>query len=183
MTQSTHTVEKIGGTSMTRLAELIGTLFQRDDPTKIYNRMFVVSAFGGITDLLLEHKKSGEAGVYARFANDEDDHGWLDALSGVAKGMREAHGAVLGNPADLSDADDFVRDRGRRTQLPDRFAAPVFLRAFPSEPAHDADARIAVRSGRGAFGLCGHAGAAPGGHQCAVRRSVGLARRAGNDAG
>src|SRR6056297_2450993 len=111
MTQSTHTVEKIGGTSMSRLDELIGTLFQRDDPTKIYNRMFVVSAFGGITDLLLEHKKSGEAGVYARFANDEDDHGWLDALSGVAKGMREAHGAVLGNPADLSDADDFVRDR------------------------------------------------------------------------
>ncbi|MHA7850753.1 aspartate kinase [Roseovarius sp.] len=111
MTQSTHTVEKIGGTSMSRLDELIETLFQRDDPAKIYNRMFVVSAFGGITDLLLEHKKTGEAGVYARFANDEDDHGWLDALSGVAKGMREAHGAVLGNPADLSDADDFVRDR------------------------------------------------------------------------
>lgn len=111
MTQSTHTVEKIGGTSMSRLDELIGTLFQRDDPAKIYDRMFVVSAFGGITDLLLEHKKTGEAGVYARFANDEDDHGWLDALSGVARGMREAHGAVLDNPADLSDADDFVRDR------------------------------------------------------------------------
>ena len=111
MTQSTHTVEKIGGTSMSRLDELIGTLFQRDDPAKIYNRIFVVSAFGGITDLLLEHKKTGEAGVYACFANDEDDHGWLDALSGVAKGMRAAHGAVLGNPADLSDADDFVRDR------------------------------------------------------------------------
>jgi aspartate kinase len=61
--------------------------------------------------MLLEHKKTDEAGVYAAFANAEDDHGWLDALSGVAKGMREAHGAVLGNPADLSDADDFVRDR------------------------------------------------------------------------
>src|SRR6056297_2952936 len=111
MTQSTHTVEKIGGTSMSRLDELIGTLFQRDDPAKIYNRIFVVSAFGGITDLLLEHKKTGEAGVYACFANDEDDHGWMDALSKVADGMREAHRGVLDHAADLSDADDFVRDR------------------------------------------------------------------------
>jgi len=106
-----HTVEKIGGTSMSRLDELVDTLFMRDDEARIYDRIFVVSAFGGITNLLLEHKKSGEAGVYACFANDEDDHGWMDALSKVADGMREAHRGVLDHAADLSDADDFVRDR------------------------------------------------------------------------
>lgn len=111
MTFENHTVEKIGGTSMSRLDELVESLFKRDDPAEIYNRVFVVSAFGGITNLLLEHKKSGEAGVYACFANDEDDHGWLDALSKVATGMREAHASVLSNAADISDADDFVRDR------------------------------------------------------------------------
>ncbi|MFO7770164.1 aspartate kinase [Roseovarius gahaiensis] len=111
MTFENHTVEKIGGTSMSRLDELVENLFKRDNEDKIYNRVFVVSAFGGITNLLLEHKKSDEPGVYARFANDEDDHGWLDALSTVAQGMRDAHKAVLHNPADLSDADDFVRER------------------------------------------------------------------------
>ena len=111
MTFENHTVEKIGGTSMSRLDELVENLFKRDDEAGIYNRVFVVSAFGGITNLLLEHKKSDEAGVYARFANDEDDHGWLDALSRVAEAMREAHKSVLHHPADLNDADDFVRDR------------------------------------------------------------------------
>src|SRR6056297_799224 len=111
MTFENHTVEKIGGTSMSRLNDLIEPLFKRDNKAEMYNRVFVVSAFGGITNLLLEHKKTEEAGVYACFANDEDDHGWLDALSRVAKGMREAHAGVLSNPADISDADDFVRDR------------------------------------------------------------------------
>ena len=58
MTFENHTVEKIGGTSMSRLNELIEPLFKRDNPEDIYNRVFVVSAFGGITNLLLEHKKT-----------------------------------------------------------------------------------------------------------------------------
>lgn len=111
MTFENHTVEKIGGTSMSRLDELVETLFKRAEAQSTYNRLFVVSAFGGITDLLLEHKKSGDSGVFACFANDEDDHGWLDALSNVARAMREAHRQVLSHAADLSDADDFVRDR------------------------------------------------------------------------
>ena len=75
----THTVEKIGGTSMSRVNELLDTLFLRDDP---YGRIFVVSAFGGITNLLLEHKKTGEPGVYALFANNDSEHGWHDGLDG-----------------------------------------------------------------------------------------------------
>ncbi|SLN63328.1 Bifunctional aspartokinase/homoserine dehydrogenase 1 [Pseudooceanicola marinus] len=76
-----------------------------------YGRVFVVSAFGGITNLLLEHKKSGQPGVYALFSNDDNAHGWLDALSDVAGAMREAHGAVLDHPADIHAADEFVRER------------------------------------------------------------------------
>ncbi|WP_101067183.1 aspartate kinase [Roseovarius salinarum] len=106
-----HTVEKIGGTSMSRLDELLKTLFVRDTDKETYNRIFVVSAFGGITDKLLEHKKTDEPGVYARFANEEDDHGWLDALSEVGHAMRAAHQDILAHQADRSDADDFVRDR------------------------------------------------------------------------
>ncbi|ANK81917.1 MAG: aspartate kinase [Rhizobiales bacterium NRL2] len=105
-----HTVEKIGGTSMSRLNELLEPLFLSggDDP---YGRVFVVSAFGGITNLLLEHKKTGEQGVYARFANADNDHGWHEALDRVAEAMRSAHREVLSHAGDVERADEFVRDR------------------------------------------------------------------------
>lgn len=117
-----HTVEKIGGTSMSRLPELVKTLFIGDrEGEALYGRVFVVSAFGGITDLLLEHKKSGKPGVYGLFASAESDHGWSDALSRVAEAMGAAHAAVLDQPADKSMADDFVRERieGARSCLID----------------------------------------------------------------
>lgn len=105
-----HTVEKIGGTSMSRVNELRDTVLiaDRDAP---YGRIFVVSAFGGITNLLLEHKKSGEPGVYAAFASGDGDHGWLAALDRASDAMIEAHRAVLDHPGDLERADAFVRDR------------------------------------------------------------------------
>ena len=105
-----HTVEKIGGTSMSRVYELRDTVLiaDRDAP---YGRIFVVSAFGGITNLLLEHKKSGEPGVYAAFASGHGDHGWLAALDRASDAMIEAHRAVLDHPGDLERADAFVRDR------------------------------------------------------------------------
>ncbi|MCF6429873.1 aspartate kinase [Leisingera sp. MMG026] len=107
-----HTVEKIGGTSMSRIRELRDTLIIADRRGgALYHRIFVVSAFGGITNLLLEHKKSGEPGVYALFANDDNDHGWLDALSRVGEAMAGVHNGVLDNPADRALAEDFVRDR------------------------------------------------------------------------
>ncbi|MEE3358466.1 MAG: aspartate kinase [Pseudomonadota bacterium] len=106
----THTVEKIGGTSMSRLDELRDTLFLRNGKAD-YGRVFVVSAFGGITNLLLEHKKSGDAGVYAAFANADDDHGWHEALTRTAQAMIEAHTAVLDHSADIAQATTFVQDR------------------------------------------------------------------------
>ena len=78
----THTVEKIGGTSMSRIHELRDTLIIGDRKgADLYGRIFVVSAFGGITNLLLEHKKSGEPGAFAAFANNDGDHGWHAAQS------------------------------------------------------------------------------------------------------
>ncbi|TCM78630.1 aspartate kinase [Rhodovulum steppense] len=122
MTKHPHTVEKIGGTSMSRVHELCDTLFVGDRAGEaLYNRVFVVSAFAGITNLLLEHKKSGEPGVYALFSNADNDHGWSDALNRVADAMRAAHAQVLDHPGDLAAADDFVRDRieGARSCLID----------------------------------------------------------------
>ncbi len=122
MNYTNHTVEKIGGTSMSRVNELVDTLFVGNrEPSDIYNRIFVVSAFAGITNLLLEHKKTGKPGVYALFTSADDDHGWMDALNRVAQAMSEAHNQVLDSNADQREADDFIRERieGARSCLID----------------------------------------------------------------
>jgi aspartate kinase len=109
---SRHTVEKIGGTSMSRVNQLKNTLFVGSRKAEdLYGRVFVVSAFGGITDLLLEHKKTGAPGVYAHFTNADSDQGWHDALTHVASKMQKLNHEVLCHPADIEQADAFVAER------------------------------------------------------------------------
>ncbi|MFN7003328.1 MAG: aspartate kinase [Roseinatronobacter sp.] len=118
----THTVEKIGGTSMSRAPELIDTLFLGNrEAANLYDRIFVVSAFGGITNMLLEHKKTGSPGVYARFAADDTGAGWQDSLVETAARMCAIHADILTHAADRDRADAFVRDRmeGARACLMD----------------------------------------------------------------
>ena len=107
---------------MSRAPELVGTLFlgQRK-PTQVYGRVFVVSAFGGITNMLLEHKKTGSPGVYARFATDDRGVGWQDALHETSDRMCRIHADILTHDADRERADAFVRDRmeGARACLMD----------------------------------------------------------------
>lgn len=117
-----HTVEKIGGTSMSRTPELLDGLFIGNRTAdELYQRIFVVSAYGGITNLLLEHKKSGQPGVYAMFSEADNDHGWSEGLNATLRAMQEAHAKILTESADLRAADDFVRERieGARSCLID----------------------------------------------------------------
>ena len=48
--------------------------------SEMYNRIFVVSAYNNVTNWLLEHKKTGEPGVYAKFLNADDYNTALDLL-------------------------------------------------------------------------------------------------------
>lgn len=87
----------------------------------LYNRVFVVSAYGGMTDKLLEHKKSQRPGVYALFADGENEWAWGDALSAVAEDMRAFNAEVMSDPSDRQLADRFVDERveGTRSCLMD----------------------------------------------------------------
>lgn len=120
--KGTHTVEKIGGTSMSRSRELMDTIWigQRDE-ARLYDRVFVVSAYAGMTNALLEHKKTGEPGVYALFSNADNDHRWMEQLSRVGTMMHEMNATILDDAGDRRAADDFVRERieGARTCLVD----------------------------------------------------------------
>lgn len=94
-----HSVEKIGGTSMAATATLFDNVLIRGRSGEdLYNRIFVVSAYAGMTDLLLEHKKSGEPGVYARFLRGDGE--WREALERVSV-QRVAMVAAIGS--DISE--------------------------------------------------------------------------------
>lgn len=102
-------VEKVGGTSMAATKALLdNVLIAGREGDDLYDRMFVVSAYSGMTDLLLEHKKSGQAGVWRRF-NDADP-AWRDALDGLREAMRQRNAQVL-TGADQLEADRFVDRR------------------------------------------------------------------------
>lgn len=107
---SGHSVEKIGGTSMSATATLFdNVLIGRRKGPDLYNRIFVVSAYAGMTDLLLEHKKSGEAGVYAHFVRNEPE--WRQALDHVRETMRKRNAQMFARDASLREANRFVDER------------------------------------------------------------------------
>lgn len=107
-----HTVEKIGGTSMNDYVAVRDNIVQiHRDPETLYQRIFVVSAYGGITNLLLEHKKSKEPGVYALFANDDSDWEWSERLTDAAKAMREVNASMFEMPHSRKQADQFITER------------------------------------------------------------------------
>lgn len=108
---SVHSVEKIGGTSMSRFPEIMDAVFLDDRGRPVYDRIFVVSAYGGITDLLLEHKHSGEPGVFSLFSDGDDADEWQDRLSDVGRRMHALNAEVHRSPALARDADRFVDER------------------------------------------------------------------------
>lgn len=107
-----HTVEKIGGTSMAATQTVFDNVLiaGREGPD-LYNRIFVVSAYAGMTDLLLEHKKSGEPGVYAHFARNEVEKGWREALARVRIAMQGRNAEMFGDSPARDEADRFVDQR------------------------------------------------------------------------
>ncbi len=105
-----HTVEKIGGTSMSQFGMILKNVIVGDrDQDTMYNRIFVVSAYGGITNMLLEHKKSGQAGVYQFFA--QGDAEWCEALDAVDTRMCELNAGFADLGLDVAAADQFVHER------------------------------------------------------------------------
>ena len=100
-------VEKIGGTSMTAFGDVLRHIMLYDR-SRIYGRIYVVSAYSGVTNQLLEHKKTGERGIYALFAEGK---GYQDALANLATSLKKLNAgyADLGLPLDVADA--FVDQR------------------------------------------------------------------------
>ncbi|MBU2984335.1 aspartate kinase [Saccharophagus degradans] len=106
------TVEKIGGTSMSDYLTVRDNVVlgpNGENPTT--GRILVVSAYGGMTDQLLEHKKSGKAGVFAHFSSDEDAGSWREALNSVRQNMFQKNAELFNSADAISKANVFIGER------------------------------------------------------------------------
>jgi aspartate kinase len=103
------TVEKIGGSSMTRFHEVMNNIIigKRSD-FELYNRVFIVSAYGGVTDWLLEHKKTGKPGIYELFINNKN---FDKALNKVLGKLLELNKSFADINLDLEIAEKFITNR------------------------------------------------------------------------
>ncbi|MCC8146902.1 MAG: aspartate kinase, partial [Bacteroidales bacterium] len=103
------TVEKIGGTSMSQFGNCLNNIIKRNRTEEnMYNRIFVVSAYNNVTNWLLEHKKTGEAGVYAKFLNNEEYETAMDELCDKLLDINKVFEPVGLN---LAEADSFIKYR------------------------------------------------------------------------
>ncbi|MDP3459578.1 MAG: aspartate kinase [Hyphomonas sp.] len=107
-----RTVEKIGGTSIANTEAIVGNvLIGKRQGKALYNRIFVVSAYSGMTNLLLEHKKSGAPGVFSLFAGAGNKWVWTEALSSVAVAMEAKNTEIFAGTPEREVADTFIRER------------------------------------------------------------------------
>ncbi|MDO8289841.1 MAG: aspartate kinase [Parvibaculum sp.] len=110
--RTAHSVEKIGGTSMAVTETVFdNVLIGGRKGADLYERIFVVSAYAGITDLLLEHKKSGEPGVFGHFISDDTGAPWQEALYTVRAAMRTHNADMFARSESRAEADDFIDTR------------------------------------------------------------------------
>ena len=107
-----HTVEKIGGTSMSNYVAVRDNIIMKPSHGDgFYNRIFVVSAYGGITNLLLEHKKTGQPGIYALFASAVNDETWIDAIDALDQKLKKINQELFDDAELLQQADHFIGER------------------------------------------------------------------------
>jgi len=97
-------VEKIGGTTMSRFGEVLHNVILKDK-TDIYNRIYVVSAYAGVTNYLLEHKKTGIPGIYQIFEQGKDCEQIMTEMQNRLRDLNHSFAAV---GLDVKTADQFI---------------------------------------------------------------------------
>ena len=103
------TVHKIGGTSMSKFKDVLQNIVKGQAPEGFYyDRIFVVSAYNNVTNWLLEHKKSGEPGVYDLFVKKED---YRKALDKLLEKLIAINQDMAGIGLNLDEAEAFISKR------------------------------------------------------------------------
>jgi aspartate kinase len=106
-----HTIEKIGGTSMSDYSSVRDNIIFENSNESRYQRVFVVSAYGGITDKLLEHKKSGLPGIYGLFSSGIGDSSWAERFDELTLELHKINERLFGEGDLLDQANQFLDER------------------------------------------------------------------------
>lgn len=106
-----HTVEKIGGTSMNDYVSVRDNIIFNKALESTYGRVFVVSAYGGVTNQLLEHKKTGQLGIYGLFSSAMEGEDWLDTFSELHEDLQLINKELFGQGELLEKANAFISER------------------------------------------------------------------------
>ncbi|TGE33501.1 aspartate kinase [Desulfosporosinus sp. Sb-LF] len=108
------TVEKIGGTSMSQFQNVLNDIIGHPGSKGFrYGRVFVVSAYAGVTNMLLEDKKTKAPGIYQCFIQGEDYEPSMDELLSKALQINESF-TDLG--LDTKVCREFLEERVRQTK-------------------------------------------------------------------
>lgn len=103
------TVEKIGGTSMSKFDDVLkNIIISKRKPNEYYNRIFVVSAYENVTNWLLEHKKTNEPGIYVLFAKQEN---YQKALNDLLDKLIQINHIFINSGIDVKTADEYIAKR------------------------------------------------------------------------
>lgn len=92
---------------MTRFAEVIDNIILRNTDD-IYGRIYIVSAYAGVTNELLEHKKTGRPGIYKLF---EDQENYPIKMLSLRDKLFEMNENLTAAGLDLEKANNFIGDR------------------------------------------------------------------------
>jgi aspartate kinase len=94
---------------MSKFGEVLDNIIRgQANDGNYYNRIFVVSAYSNVTNWLLEHKKTGEPGVYDLFARNE---AYLVALDALLERLMVINHGFEATGLDLTVADTFITER------------------------------------------------------------------------
>ena len=92
---------------MSRFGDIIDNIILKDK-NDIYKRIYIVSAYGGVTNDLLEHKKSGKPGVYKKFEENGD---YESALIGLKEKLFNINKSFVKTGLNLEIANQFIDKR------------------------------------------------------------------------
>ena len=79
-----------------------------------YNRIFVVSAYAGVTNLLLEHKKTGVPGIYQKFVEHAN---YAQALDELLTQLIKINAGFAEIQLDVKKANAYITERIHLTQF------------------------------------------------------------------
>lgn len=92
---------------MSRFGEVLKNVILKDQ-NDIYNRIYVVSAYSGVTNELLEHKKTGQPGIYQSFEQNDE---YEPAMISLQNRLCELNRGFESIGLDVAAADRFICER------------------------------------------------------------------------